>query len=131
MSIDINAYLERSYSHPPCWQLVADVYQRELGAIVTEYKTINSDIRSIASAFRLALSKNPNGFVKVGEPQEHAVVLLGRLPRLGLHHCGIVIGTSVLHAVETGIGGVKYESLSTVLDAYPIHQFWARAEGTS
>lgn len=127
MTIDIDAYLAKSYPNPPCWSLVTDVFANELQAPVTEYKTINSDIRSIASAFRLALSKSADGFEQVAAPQDYAVILLSRLPKLGWHHCGVVVGGAVLHAVESGIGGVKYEDMSTVLDAYPKYQLWARA----
>lgn len=133
MTVDVNAYLARGYGDAeqrPCWLLVADFYQRELSLPVTEFKTIDSSIRAIARAFRLALSKGAHGFVRVPEPVEFTVVLLGKTPRIGLHHCGVMVGGNLLHAVEPGIGGVVYESLTSVRDVYPLIEFWARADAT-
>lgn len=127
MSVDIAAYQARSYPAPPCWALVADVYLRELQQPVDEFKTVNQSVRAIASAFRLALSKTPSGFVQVAGPQEFAVVLLGRFPKLGLHHCGVIINGSVLHATESGVGGVKHQPLSSIQDTYRLIEYWARA----
>jgi len=131
MPTDINAYLARSYGSAeqrPCWQLVADVYRRELAEPVTEYKSVGSSIRAIAGAFRLALTKSPHGFTEVAGQQQWAVMLLSKRPSLGWHHCGVIIDGRVLHAVEPGIGGVLYQDLATVLDAYRGVEYWARAE---
>lgn len=130
MSVDVNAYLARSYGSAeqrPCWQLVADVYRRELDEPVTEYKSVGPGIRAIAAAFRLALTKSPHGFMQVSESQQWAVMLLSKRPSLGWHHCGVLIDGRVLHAVEPGIGGVVYQDLATVLDAYRGFEYWARA----
>lgn len=130
MSVDINAYLARSYgsaTQPPCWELVADVYQRELAEPVTEYKTVGTSIRAIAAAFHLALTKSAHGFVQVAGPQQWAVMLLSRRPALGWHHAGVLIDGRVLHAPDVGIGGVHHEDLSAVLDRYRAVEYWARA----
>lgn len=124
MTMDIGAYLSKSYPTPPCWALVADVYTHELGQGVNDYKTINTSIRAIASAFRLALHKSPTGFSKVSEPVDYAIVLLGKTPSLGLHHCGIYWQGKVLHAIDSG---PVYQDLTTLRDAYPLMEFWSKA----
>ena len=122
--IDANAYLARQYPAPPCWCLVADVYTTELGQPVDAFQTVNNSIRSIASAFRLSIHKNPNGFRQIGVPVENCVVLLGKTERLGLHHCGVVVGGKLLHALESG---VYFEELSSVADQYALIEYWAKA----
>lgn len=125
--VDVAQYLARSYPAPPCWALVSDVYVRELSQPVDEFKTVNGSVRAIASAFRLALSKTPDGFAQISAPQEFAIMLLSRFPKLGLHHCGVIVNGAVLHAVESGVGGVKHQPLSEVLDRYRVVEYWARA----
>lgn len=117
-------YLVKVYPDPPCWNLVADVYLSELGQGVTDYRTINNSIRSIAAAFRLALHKSPAGFSQVTQPQDFAVVLMAKSPTLGIHHCGIYYGGKVLHALPTG---VVYESMTTLADTYPLVEVWSKA----
>jgi hypothetical protein len=121
--MNINTYLAKSYPFPPCWALVADVYASELAQGVTDYKTINTSIRSIASAFRLALHKTPTGFAQIGEPVDFAVVLMGRAPALGLHHCGIYFGGKVLHALDSA---PVYQDMTTLRDTYRLMEFWSK-----
>jgi hypothetical protein len=122
--IDVNAYLARQYPAPPCWCLVADVYTTELGQPVDAFQTVNNSIRSIASAFRLSIHKNPNGFRQIPEPVEHCVVLLGKTDKLGLHHCGVFVEGRLLHALDSG---VYYEELSSVAGQYALVEYWAKA----
>lgn len=121
--MDINAYLAKQYEAPPCWLLVADVYTSELGQPVTDYKTINGSIRAIASAFRIALHKSPDGFAQIAEPVDFCIVLLGRNATVGLHHCGVYYQGKVLHALATGN---RYEEMSVIGDSYALTEFWAR-----
>jgi hypothetical protein len=121
--MDINAYLAKQYDSPPCWQLIADVYTSELAVPVTDYKTINSSIRAIASAFRIALHKSPEGFAQIAAPADYCIVLMGKSPALGLHHCGVFYQGRVLHGLSTGN---RYEEMSVIQDAYPLTEFWAR-----
>jgi len=121
--IDINPYLAKQYSLPPCWNLVADFYNAELAQPVDAFRTVNSSIRSIASAFRIAVYKNPNGFKQILEPVENCVVLLGKSERLGLHHCGVFVGGRLLHALESG---VQYQEMSVVGDEYVLIEYWAQ-----
>jgi len=124
MTIDVNAYLARQYPAPPCWALVADVYASELGQSVNAFQTVNSSVRSIAAAFRLSIHKNPDGFRQLAGPQEHCVVLLGKSDRLGLHHCGVIVGGRLLHALQSG---VYYEELGAVAGQYALVEYWGRA----
>lgn len=116
-------YLARQYTAPGCWSLVSDVYARELSQEVLGYATINNSIRTIASAFRLALHKDQHGFVQIAEPVNFAVVLLGKSLALGLHHCGIYYNGSVLHA-KPDLS--LYQDLASVSDEYPLIEFWAK-----
>jgi hypothetical protein len=122
--MDVNAYLAKQYDNPPCWQLVADVYTAELALPVTDYKTVNASIRAIASAFRIALHKSPDGFVQVAEPVDYCIVLMGKTAAMGLHHCGVFYQGSVLHGLTTGN---RFEEMSVIRDAYAVIEFWARA----
>lgn len=121
--MNVNDYLARTYDAPPCWQLVADVYDRELQQTVTDYRTINSSIRAIASAFRIALHKSPAGFAQIDAPRDFCIVLMGRSQSMGLHHCGVFYEGRVLHALADGN---RYEELSVVGDAYAVMEFWAK-----
>jgi hypothetical protein len=122
--MNINAYLEAQYASPPCWQLVAAVYANERGQSVTDYKTINSSVRAIASAMRIALHKSPNGFVQIEAPVDYCVVLMGKSTITGLHHCGVYYDGKVLHGLDSGN---RYEEISVIGDAYQLIEFWARA----
>lgn len=122
--MNINDYLARQYDTPPCWQLVADVYTSELALPVTDYKTINTSIRAIASAFRIALHKSPEGFAQIAEPADYCIVLMGKTAAMGLHHCGVFYQGKVLHALDAGN---RYEEMSVIRDAYGVIEFWARA----
>lgn len=122
--MNVNDYLPRQYDTPPCWQLVADVYGSELGQTVTEYRTINSSIRAIASAFRIALHKSPSGFAQVAEPVNFCIVLMGKSQAMGLHHCGVFYDGRILHALAAGN---RYDEMSVIGDAYPVLEYWARS----
>lgn len=121
--MNVNDYLGKQYDFPPCWQLVADVYSSELDDTVTDYKTVNKSIRSIAGAFRLALHKSSHGFAQVAEPVDFCVVLLGKTPRTGLHHCGIYYQGRVLHMLETG---GQYQEMSVISDEYALIEYWSK-----
>ena len=121
--MNVNDYLGRQYQAPPCWALIADVYTNELGATVTDYKTVNASIRAIASAFRLALHKSPHGFAQIAEPVDYCVVLLGKTTRTGMHHCGIYYQGRVLHMLESG---GQYQEMTVIRDAYELVEFWAK-----
>ena len=125
--MDLSRYMAAQYPAPPCWALVADVYARELGQGVNDYRTINPSARAIAAAFRLALHKSAHGFEPVTAPAAPAdfdVVLLGKAPSLGLHHCGVYWQGGVLHALETG---AVYQDLASLRDTYPLMEFWRKA----
>ena len=125
----INDYLAKQYPTPPCWSLVADVYATELNGSVLDYRTINKSIRAIAAAFRIALHKSEHGFLQVAAPVDYAIVLLGKSPALGLHHCGIYFAGSVLHALDSGN---IYQDLPGLQGEYPLIEFWAKpAQGAA
>ncbi len=122
--IDIAEYLGKVYPSPPCWALVADVYVNALAHPVDGFSTVNNSVRSIASAFRLAIHKNPNGFKQIPEPVEGCVVLLGKTHSIGLHHCGVYTDGKVLHALDSG----NYlDEMSVIQDRYELIEFWAIA----
>jgi hypothetical protein len=121
--VNVADYLAKVYPPPPCWELVTDVYTTELGENVDAYQTISGHVRSIASTFRLVLHKSAHGFAQLAEPVDFAVVLMGRTPKLGLHHAGIYYQGSVLHALE---GVTVYQDLASLRDQYQLLQFWAK-----
>lgn len=124
MTININTYLAKQYPQPPCWFLVADVYHTEFNEPVELFKTVNASVRAIASAFRIAIHKNPNGFRQVPEPVDGCIVLLGRNAAIGIHHCGVYTDGRVLHMLASG---GYFEELSTIRDQYALVEFWAKA----
>jgi hypothetical protein len=121
--MNVNTYLERQYDTPPCWQLVADVYDNERGDDVQEFRTIDRSVRAIASLFRLTLHKGQHGFEQIEEPEDFCLVLMGKSQSLGLHHCGIYFEGSVLHALADGN---LYQDMASLKDTYPLMQFWSR-----
>lgn len=121
--MNVSDYQEKVYEHPPCWQLVADVLTTERGFDVDGYKTISGSVRSIASALRLVLHKSPHGFQQIAEPVDFAVVLMGKAPSLGLHHCGVFYQGKVLHANPEG---TLYQDLGSLRAEYPLMEFWSR-----
>lgn len=122
--MNVADYQARDYGNPPCWNLVSDVYARELGRTVDAFKTVDSSVRQIAAAFRLALHKAPNGFQRLAGPEDFAIVLMGSSGRLGLHHCGVYLAGSVLHALPEG---VMYQDMASLGDSYPLMEFWGLA----
>jgi cell wall-associated NlpC family hydrolase len=123
MTVDIDYYLAKVYSAQPCWELVADVYQREYGAIVVDYKTITRSISEMRRAFNLAIHKSAHGFAQIAAPTEGCVVFLGRKQRMGVHHCGVYIAGKVLHANP---GATQHQEMSVICDAFEIVEFWAK-----
>ncbi|MCC2632118.1 MAG: hypothetical protein K0S48_4 [Ramlibacter sp.] len=123
--MNVSMYQAKVYPSPPCWELAVDVLTTERGVTATAYKTISGSVRSIASAFRLQLHKSAHGFEQVAEPVDFAVVLMGRTPRLGIHHCGIFYGGKVLHATDSG---TFYQPLAQLQAEYQVIEFWARAD---
>lgn len=121
--MNVAEYQAKVYPSPPCWALVADVLITERGETVGECKTISSSIRSIASAFRLELHKGAHGFQQVPTPVDYAVVLMGKTPKLGFHHCGIYYEGKVLHALDTG---TLYQDLASLEGEYQVMEFWSR-----
>lgn len=121
--MDVNAYIEKVYPNPPCWQLVADVYSSEVGEGVEVYRTISSSVRDIARAFRLVLHKGAHGFSRIDEPADFAVVLMGKTQKLGLHHAGIFYGGKVLHALPDV---TLHQDLASLQSEYPLMEFWAK-----
>lgn len=123
--MNINEYFGRDYASPPCWDLVADIYGRELGKTVGTFKSDDESIRKIAAAFRIALHNAPKAFKRLDGPAEFAIVLMGSGGRLGLHHCGVFLNGRVLHALSSG---VVHQDLASLRDAYPLMEFWGLAE---
>lgn len=121
--MNVADYMAKVYPNPPCWALVADVYATELGQGVEDYQTVSGSVRAIASAFRLTLHKSQHGFAQVDTPADFAIVLMGKTPRLGLHHAGIFYDGKVLHAQE---GGTLYQDVASLHDQYELMEFWAR-----
>ena len=74
MTFDVNHYLSKTYGPQPCWELVADVYNTEVGEIPVDYKTINRSVREMASAFRLAIHGSPHGFSQIEIPTDLCIV---------------------------------------------------------
>jgi len=122
--VNVNDYLAKTYGPQPCWELVADVCANELGAVAVGYKTINRSVREMASAFRIALHKDPHGYAQVAAPVDMCIVLLGKTGRIGIHHCGIYLAGKVLHAMP---GATLYEEIATVQDRFELVEFWAKA----
>lgn len=120
----VDDYLNRQYSFPPCWQLVTDVYSQELGLTVNDFSTVNSSIRAIASAFRIALHKAEHGFTRAAEPVDFAVVLMSRMVGRTPTHCGIYYGGSVLHATPDG---VIYQDMATLGDTFKRIEYWVKS----
>lgn len=123
--LDVAAFQEKAYPSPPCWSLVADVYLNVLKLPVDSFKTVDKSVRDAARAFRLHLAKDDHGFERLAEPREYAVVLMGRTPRLGIHHCGIYYGGKILHAREEG---TLYQELFELTGQYQLMEFWGRGE---
>lgn len=120
--MDASKYLDRVYGQPPCWELVADVYATEYGSDVGRYAVITGTIREAAQKFALHIATDPHGFIRLTEPTEGCVVLLGS-PRAGLHHAGVYTDGKLLHALRES---VFLEPLESVADRYKLIEYWGR-----
>ncbi|MCC2673286.1 MAG: hypothetical protein K0R58_233 [Ramlibacter sp.] len=123
--MNVETYQAKVYepASSPCWSLVADVYITELAMPVDEFKTVANSVRDAAQAFRLVLHKGEHGFVRVSEPVDYAVVLMGRSFSRGIHHCGVYYDGKVLHAQPDG---TLHQALASLRDQYPLMEFWVR-----
>lgn len=121
--MNVNDYLAKHYDEPPCWLLVADVYEHEIGKTVEEYRTVTNSVRDIAAKFSLELHKGEHGFEQIEEPVDFAVVLLSQSLRKGWHHAGVFYQGNVLHALS---GGNLYQDMASLRDTYPRMEFWSR-----
>ena len=120
--MDVTPYLSRTYNQPPCWELVADVYQSEFGANVGRYAVVTGTIREAAQKFALHIAADPHGFIRLEAPAEGCVVLLGSV-RAGLHHAGVYTDGKLLHALRES---VFLEPLESVADRHKLIEFWGR-----
>lgn len=120
--MNASKYLDRVYGYPPCWELVADVYQTEFSSPVDRYALITGTIREAAQKFAYHLAKDPHGFIRLEAPVEGCVVLLGS-PRAGLHHAGVYTEGKLLHALRDS---VFLEPLESVADRYKLIEYWGR-----
>lgn len=114
----ISKYLSRVYRRPPCWALVADIYQQELGFDLSDYTPSTEHPIAVADAFRLALHGGKHGFTKESSPSNYDVVLLGRKRPT---HCGIWYDGGVLHALDNAI---THQPIAQIRDAYQFVEFW-------
>jgi len=121
--MNVSTYQAKVYPAPPCWPLVSDVLMTERGLALDTCKTVTGSLRAAASAFRLELHKGAHGFQQVAEPEDFAVVLMGKTMKVGIHHCGIYYQGRVLHALETG---TLYEELAGLREEYQLVEFWQR-----
>lgn len=121
--MNFEIFQSRVYGPQPCWELVADVYAAEGHAVPVDYQTITRSVREMAAAFRIALHKSPHGFVQTLAPVDGCIVLLGKNDRIGIHHCGVYQGGSVLHAMP---GITQLEELASLRDRYAVVEFWAK-----
>jgi hypothetical protein len=121
--IDIQKYLTRQYSAQPCWDLVADFYATEFDGVAVDYAAETRSVRKMADDFRIALHNGKHGFTQSDSPANGCIVLLGKNEKMGIHHCGIYMDGSVLHATPEA---VFFEPLSVVGDKFALVQFWAK-----
>lgn len=121
--MNVNDYLAKQYSLPPCWALVAEVYVNELGCKVENYKSANPSFKAIASAFRIALHNNEHGFSQIDSPRDYCVVLMAKLMGQQPHHAGVYYKGKVLHALAAGN---LYQDLSSLSDAFQRIEYWAK-----
>lgn len=117
----IEYYLDRPYGSPPCWELVTEFYDRELDLPVDRYAVVNGSLREAAELFTLRLTSDAHGFVRLTEPADDCIVLMGRRDRV--HHAGVFTGGRVLHALDSG---TYYEPLEQIADRFGIVEFWGR-----
>ena len=122
--MNVADYQAKVYPAPPCWNLVSDVLLTERAVVLDTCKTVTSTLRAAASAFRLELHKGAHGFQQVAEPEDFAVVLLGKTMKVGIHHCGVYYQGKVLHALEIG---TLYQDMASLRDEYALVEFWSRA----
>ena len=119
----VTDYLARQYTQPGCWEMVTEIYARELNLSVLGYAPLKNTARSIAKSFRLALHTHKHGFIQIAEPSEFCVVLMGRSLSLGLHHCGVYYQGSVLHA-KPNLS--LYQDIASIKGEFPLIEFWAK-----
>lgn len=115
----IARYIGKHYEWPPCWQLVADVYQCEKGLIIDDHTPSQSAMRDVSNAFRLALHDNAHGFSKSSLANDFDVVLLGK--NKSISHCGIFWQGGVLHALKNM---VIWQPIAQISDNYRLIEFW-------
>ena len=123
--MNVNEYLAKQYSTPPCWELVSDVYMNHLHSILPQYKSANTSFKSIASAFRVALHNNEHGFVKVDTPVDYCVILMAKLADQNPHHIGVYYEGKVLHALPSGN---LYQDLSSIGDQFKSISYWVKRD---
>lgn len=119
--MDPNVYVERHYGPTGCWLLVQDVIRSETGREVNSYRTVNNSVRAIGRVFGESLRKNADGLAQLLIPADLCIVLMGKSPRMGVHHAGVYWRGSVLHALDDG---VYFQDLASMRDSYGLMEFW-------
>lgn len=122
--MDINKYLLKQYSQPPCFEAVADIYVNELGFALPNYVTKDPSLKSIANAFRIALHTD-HGFVQLEKPVDYCVVLMSKLANNNPHHIGVYYKGKVFHALPFGN---LYQDLYSLTDQFKLTEYWALDE---
>jgi hypothetical protein len=102
---------------------VADFYATEFAPVDAIYKSGARSTRQIAGDFRIAIHNGKHGFTQTELPVDGCIVLLGKNKKLGIHHCGIYMAGSVLHAAPSS---TMYEPLSVIKDKFALIQYWVK-----
>lgn len=112
--IDIPKYLAKSYTWPPCWELVTDVYLNELGFSFTGTDIQGKTVKQLQSAFLRSIFVDKL-FRMIDSPEDGCIVLMYRHGEDVPNHCGVYYRGNVLHALQTM---PIYQDLYSLKDSY-------------
>lgn len=111
--MNIDYYLCQTYSSPPCWELVSEVYKKELN-INLEHFTCENTPSAIAKAFRKAILSYSINFNEVGVPEDMCIVLCKAHKNSTATHVGVYFKGRVLHCC----GETRFDDLTTLSIQY-------------
>lgn len=121
--MNIDYYLTKEYSNPPCWEFVSDFYLRERGLQLENFTCENSP-KEIAKAFRESIISYKHKFDNVSSPNNDCVVLCSKHSDGLVTHVGVFLDGSILHCD----GSVHIDDLASFKIQYPCLSFYKLKE---
>lgn len=119
--MNVENYLPINYGAIGCWNLVVDVYHKELMENLIDYANPAASLSERAQSFRLAIHNGEHNFLQIDSPEDFCVVGMSNKLSSTLTHAGVYYKGGVLHALPEMN---YYQDIHSLGDRYKQITYW-------